>query len=166
MKPLCYFFFISIFALYSCNSQDHKISIVGKWHRFTRNNGYTEFDIDSQYVVFFNQKVGRFKLGYKIENDSLKYLTHKYAGKITYYGDSIHLIGNDSTTATLFRFKEPAFPFESIPEEKDTLYFNPYVKGFDKRTIHEYEKAGIIFLDKKAEENDTTFQQILKLKKH
>ena len=61
-----------IFTLSSCqleNSKhikDDKISLIGKWHRFSMANGYTEFDIDSQDVVFFNQKVGRFKLAYNI----------------------------------------------------------------------------------------------------
>src|SRR5688500_8505449 len=109
-------------------------------------NGYTEFDIDSQYVVFFNQKVGKFKLPYKIENDSFKYLTSQYVAKVTDYGDSIFLAGNDSTTATLHRFKEPDIPFHSIPEETDSS-FASYVKGFDKRLVREFEKAGITFFD-------------------
>ena len=151
MKPLFYFFIISIFALCSCNSQDrkdHKISIVGKWHRFSFNNGYSEFEIDSQYIVVFNQKTGRSKLEYKIENDSFKYLTHKYSAKIIHHGDSIFFKGNDNTTATLYRFNESDIPFDRIPEEKDSLFFNPYVKGFDKRAICEWEKAGIKFIDK------------------
>jgi hypothetical protein len=173
MRPLFYFFIISTFILYSCNSKNSKIStgnkksIVGKWHRFSIKNGYSEFDIDSQYVVFFNQKTGRYRLAYKIENDSFKYLTLTYAAKITINGDSIFLKGNDGTTATLFRFNEPNIPFNNIPEEKDSLSFDSYRKGFDERTILEYEKAGIKFLDKKEEENDTIqmFQRLLKSKK-
>jgi len=152
MRPLLYFFIISIFTLCSCNSHnriDHKISIVGKWHRFSVKNGYTEFDIDSQYVVLFNQKTGKSKLEYKIENDSFKYISLKYAAKFIVFGDSIFFQGNDGTTATLYRFHEPAIPFDRIPEENDSLAFNIFAKDFDKRAIHEWEKAGIKFLDKK-----------------
>ncbi|MBV7531076.1 hypothetical protein [Chitinophaga sp. sic0106] len=118
---------------------------MGRWHRFSKENGYSEFDIDSQYIVFYNQKVGRFTLSYKIENDSLKYLTNPYAAGITYYGDSILLQGNDSTTATLYKFA--TVPFQSIPEEKDSLPFAAYIAGFDTRLIREFEKAGIKFSD-------------------
>src|SRR5687768_9171988 len=101
MRSLFCLLAISIVALFSCDSQDrkatidNKISLIGKWHRFSMANGYTEFVIDSQNVVFFNQKVGRFKLPYKIENDSFKYLTSQYVAKVTDYGDSIFLQGND-----------------------------------------------------------------------
>ena len=151
MKLSFCFLAITILALYSCGSQSertpdsegNKESLLGKWYRFSMENGYTEFDIDSQNIVFYNQKVGRFELPYKIENDSLKYLTNKYAGKITYFGDSVRLEGNDKTTASLYRFKESNIPFNSIPEEKDSLVFASYLKGFDERLIREFEKAGI-----------------------
>lgn len=130
------------------------------------DNGYTEFDIDSQYVVFYNHKVGRFKLAYKIENDSFKYLDHKYAAKITFFGDSVFLSGNDNTTATLYRFTPPDIPFDSIPDEKDSLAFEKYIQGFDKRLIHELEKAGIQFFDHADQTEDTIpiYQKLLDMK--
>jgi hypothetical protein len=170
MRSLFYFLVITLFGLFSCNPQnretikDNKISIIGKWHRFSMANGYTEFDIDSQQVVFFNQKVGRFKLPYKIENDSLKYLTNPYVAKVTNYGDSIFLEGNDNTTATLFRFKKPNIPFTNIPEEKDSISFVSYVNGFDKRLIREFEKVGITISANTEESDDATYQQLLKKK--
>ncbi|RKD16584.1 hypothetical protein BCY91_17165 [Pelobium manganitolerans] len=163
---------IVIFIISSCDSPknkvltDKKISIIGKWHRFTLENGYTEFCIDSQYVVFYNQKVGRFQLKYKIENDSLKYLTKQYAAKITNYGDSVYLEGNDSTTATLYKFKEPNTPFNLIPNVKDSLSFALYLKGFDKRLAHEFEKAGIAISDNTGLPPDTIYQQLLKKRSH
>lgn len=129
-------------------------------------NGYSEFDIDSQNVVFYNQKVGRFKLPYKIENDSLKYLTHRYAAKITDLGDSVLLEGNDSTTATLYRFKDQNVPFHRIPEEKDSLLFASYLQGFDKRLISEFEKVGIKISAAPEEKSDKAFQRLLKNKNH
>lgn len=174
-----YFFIISILILYSCDSQNHKfagddeISMVGKWHRFSKVNGYSEFDIDSQYVVFYNQKAGRFKLEYKIENDSFKYLTHKYAAKVTDYGDSIFLEGNDNTTATLYQFKEPNIPFKRIPDEEDSLAFELYAKGFDQRLLQAFEKAGVKIVDPVKEPDnpnveepeDSTFQKLMNEKK-
>ncbi|MFD2161516.1 hypothetical protein ACFSJU_03875 [Paradesertivirga mongoliensis] len=169
---LFYFLVITIFALFSCESEsrktaepeDHNISLLGKWYRFSRENGYTEFDIDSQNVVFYNQKVGRFELPYTVENDSLKYLTNKYAGKITHYGDSIHLEGNDQTTASLYRFKDPNIPFNSIPEETDSLSFRSYQKGFDERLVREFEKAGIEISDGMGRSEDTGYEELLKKK--
>lgn len=70
-------------------------------------------------------------------------LTNKYAGKITYFSDSIRLEGNDKTTASLHRFTESNIPFNFIPEEKDSLLFASYLEGFDKRLVREFEKAGI-----------------------
>jgi hypothetical protein len=172
MRPLIYFFIVSIFVLSSCDSRNRKISkndkisIAGKWHRFSMANGYTEFDIDSQNVVFYNHKVGRFKFAYEIEKDSFKYLTHGYAAKISYFGDSLFLKGNDNTTATLYRFNEPDIPFDSIPEEKDSLLFGSYLYGFDKRLIRELEKAGVKFFDNKNEPDDSTFRQLLNMKEH
>jgi len=171
MRSLFYISIISVLALFSCNLQHRKIpanakiSIAGKWHRFSLANGYSEFDIDSQNVIFYNQKAGRFKLAYKIENDSFKYLTLQYAAKITVYGDSVFLEGNDNTTATLYRFGSDC-PFTSIPDEKDSLLFESYLKGFDKRVIREYEKAGIEFLDNTEITNDTTFRQLLNRKEY
>ena len=174
MRSLLCFLAITILALSSCDLQDRKtkapqaneISLVGKWHRFTMANGYTEFDIDSEYVVFYNQKVGRFKLPYKIENDSLKYLTNQYAAKVTNYGDSIFLAGNDSTTATLYRFKESNIPFNFIPEEKDSIAFASYQKGFDIRLVSEFRKAGMAISDPTKNPDDTDFQELLKKKNH
>jgi hypothetical protein len=148
------------------NHKDHKISVIGKWHRYSLSNGYTEFDIDSQYVVFYNQKAGRFKFGYKIENDSFKYIGHNYAAKFTAYGDSIFFQGNDNTNATLYRFNESEIPFSCIPDEKDSLAFESYLKSFDERTVQAFEKTGIKFFDKKEEISDTTFQQLLNNKKN
>lgn len=149
MRSAPYFLASFIFVLAACDSSNlqnmegNKKYLTGKWYRFSLENGYSEFDIDSQYVVFYNQKVGRFGLPYKIENDSLKYLTNYYAAKITDYGDSVLLEGNDNTTATLYRFKEPDLPFKAIPEVKDSLSFAAYIAGFDKRLVREFEKAGI-----------------------
>lgn len=149
MRAIPFILAFFIFALSACDSTDiknkegNKKNLIGKWHRFSIANGYSEFDIDSQYIVFYNQKVGRFGLPYKIENDSLKYLTNRYAAKITDYGDSVLLEGNDSTTATLYRFKEPDVPFKAIPDVNDSLSFASYIAGFDKRLVSEFEKAGI-----------------------
>ncbi|SKA36897.1 hypothetical protein SAMN04488128_104187 [Chitinophaga eiseniae] len=125
-------------------------------------NGYSEFDIDSQHIVFYNQKVGRFGLPYKIENDSLKYLTNYYAAKITDYGDSVLLEGNDSTKATLYRFTEPNVPFKAIPEVKDSLSFASYITGFDKRLIREFEKAGIKISDGVEKTEAPAYEELLK----
>ena len=154
MRSLIYSSIILILALYSCNSRDSKkvikddkISIIGKWYRFSIENGYSEFDIDSQYVVLFNQKTGRSMREYKIENDSFKFFTYKYSAKFIFYGDSIYFKGNDNTTATLYRFSESDVPFESIPDENDPS-MKAFEKAFDERAIREWEKAGIIFLDR------------------
>ncbi|SHM45763.1 hypothetical protein SAMN05444266_108147 [Chitinophaga jiangningensis] len=138
--------------------------LIGKWHRFSRENGYTEFDIDSRYIVFYNQKVGRFALAYKIENDSLKYLTNQYAAKITDYGDSVLVEGNDSTTATLYRFEAAHVAFNAIPEEKDSLAFTAYLEGFDKRLIREFEKAGIKFSDGPEQPEEAAYRDLLNKK--
>ena len=165
---LCFAVCISILS--ACNSSKpkngngNKNSINGKWHRFSTANGYSEFDIDSQYVVFYNQKVGRFKLPYKIENDSLKYLTKDYVAKITNYGDSVLLEGNDSTQAILHRFKEPHIPFEIIPEQKDSLSFASYIADFDKRLIGEFEKAGIKISNPMEKQNSPAYEELLKKK--
>lgn len=132
-------------------------------------NGYSEFDIDSTYVTFYNHKVGRFKLPYKIENDSFKYLTHKYRAKIKCYGDSIYFEGNDGTFATLIKFKEP--PFDSIPDEyNDSALFEQYYIGFKERLIKAFEKAGFVFFDRQEQENTENnvnqeeFEKLLKLR--
>lgn len=170
MRSIHYFLAFFIFALPACdltnrkNIEGNTKSLIGKWHRFSMANGYSEFDIDSQYVVFYNQKVGRFKLRYKIENDSLKYFANQYAAKVTDYGDSILLEGNDSTTATLHRFKEPNLPFKTIPEEKDSLSFVSYIADFDKRLIREFEKAGIKIFDGKEKPQKPAYEELLKKK--
>lgn len=138
--------------------------MTGKWHRFSTANGYSEFDIDSQYVVFYNQKVGRFKLPYKIENDSLKYLTKEYKAKITNYGDSVVLDGNDGTQAVLYRFKEPDIPFKTIPEEKDSSSFALYIADFDKRLIGAFEKAGIKISNAMEKRDGSAYEDLLKKK--
>jgi len=170
---------ISIFTIISCNiktknsknNNNCQSLIIGKWYRFSMENGYSEFDIDSCYVTFYNHKVGRFKLPYKIENDSFKYLTHKYRAKITCYDDSIFFQGNDGTIATLYKFKE--IPFDSIPDEfKDSILFEQYYVGFKARLIAAFEKAGFIFFDKEENQNNkenkeynkNEFEKLLKLK--
>lgn len=168
MRSILCFLAFFIFALPACDSpnlkniEGDKKSLIGKWHRFSMANGYSEFDIDSQYIVFYNQKVGRFRLPYKIENDSLKYLTNQYAAKITYYGDSVLFEGNDSTKATLHRFKESHVPFKTIPEEKDSLPFVSYIADFDKRLIREFEKAGIKLSDGTEKHEEPAYEKLLK----
>jgi len=168
MRSILYFLAFFTFALPACDSpnlknrEGNKKSLIGKWHRFSMANGYSEFDIDSLYIVFYNQKVGRFKLPYKIENDSLKYLTNQYAAKITDYGDSVLLEGNDSTKATLHRFKESHVPFKSIPEEKDSLSFVSYITDFDKRLIREFEKAGIKISNGAKKNEEPAYEELLK----
>jgi hypothetical protein len=170
MRSILCFFAFFIFILSACdapnpkNINENKKSMIGKWHRFSTANGYSEFDIDSQYVVFYNQKVGRFKLPYKIENDSLKYLTKDYVAKITNYGDSVLLEGNDSTQAVLHRFKEPDIPFKTIPEEKDSLSFASYIADFDKRLIGAFEKAGIKISNAMEKQESQAYEDLLKKK--
>ncbi|EHQ27656.1 hypothetical protein [Mucilaginibacter paludis] len=168
MRSILCFLAFFIFALSACHSPNatnidgNKKLLIGKWHRFSMSNGYTEFNIDSQYVVFYNQKVGRFKLPYKIENDSLKYLTKLYAAKITNYGDSVVLDGNDSTQAVLHRFKEPHIPFKTIPEQKDSLSFASYIGDFEKRLVSEFEKAGIKISDGTEKPEGPAYEELLK----
>lgn len=167
IRSISYFLAFFIYALSACdspnikNTEGNKKLLTGKWHRFSTTNGYSEFDIDSQYIVFYNQKVGRFQLPYKIENDSLKYLTNQYAAKIIDYGDSVHLEGNDSTKATLYRFEESNVPFKTIPEVRDPS-FASYIAGFDKRLIREFEKAGIRFSDSGENPEDPAYEELLK----
>ncbi|MCX2432217.1 MULTISPECIES: hypothetical protein [unclassified Pedobacter] len=171
MRSIFYFLAFFIFAISACNSSKpkntdgNKKSLIGKWYKFSMANGYSEFDIDSQYVVFYNQKVGRFKLAYKIENDSLRYLTKPYVAKIANYGDSVLMQGNDSTEAVLHRFKEPNIPFETIPEQKDSLKFASYIAGFDKRLIREFEKAGIKISDGMERHEEPAYEELLKKSK-
>ncbi|MGO4876585.1 hypothetical protein ACEN2P_08285 [Pedobacter psychrotolerans] len=171
MRSIFYFLAFFIFAISACNSSKpkntdgNKKSLIGKWYKFSMANGYSEFDIDSQYVVFYNQKVGRFKLAYKIENDSLRYLTKPYVAKIANYGDSVLMQGNDSTEAVLHRFKEPNIPFETIPEQKDSLKFASYIAGFDKRLIREFEKAGIKISDDMERHEEPAYEELLKKSK-
>ncbi|RLJ77826.1 hypothetical protein [Pedobacter alluvionis] len=170
MRSILYFLACFIFILAACDTSNpknidgNKKSLIGKWHRFSTANGYSEFDIDSQNVVFYNQKVGWFKLPYKIENDSLKYLTKDYVAKITNYGDSILLEGNDSTKAILHRFKEPNIPFKTIPEQKDSLSFASYIADFDKRLISEFEKAGIKIANGAEKDQGPAYEELLKKK--
>lgn len=168
LRSIPYFLAFFIFVLSACDApnlktlEGNKKYLIGKWHRFSMENGYSEFDIDSQYIVFYNQKVGRFGLPYKIENDSLKYLTNHYAAKITDYGDSVLLEGNDSTKATLYRFKEPHVPFKIIPEAKDSLPFASYIAGFNERLIREFEKAGVKISDGTEKTEEPAYEELLK----
>ncbi|SDH70833.1 hypothetical protein SAMN05421827_1419 [Pedobacter terrae] len=170
MRSILYFIAFFIFILSACDSpgpknvDGNKNSLIGKWHRFSTANGYSEFDIDSKYVVFYNQKVGRFKLPYKIENDSLKYLTKDYVAKITNYGDSVLLEGNDSTQAVLHKFKKPDIPFKTIPEQKDSLSFASYIADFDKRLLVAFEKAGIKISSAMERQESQAYEQLLKKK--
>jgi len=170
MRSILYFLAFFTFTLSACDSSNvkkttgNKKNLSGKWHRFSMANGYSEFDIDSLYIVFYNQKVGRFKLPYKIENDSLKYLTNQYTAKITDFGDSVLLEGNDSTKAILYRFKESNAPFKTIPEEKDSLSFVAYIADFDKRLIREFEKAGIKISDGMEKPQEPAYEELLKKK--
>jgi len=170
MKPIPYFLAFFILILSACDSPNsknmdgNKNLLIGKWHRFSTANGYSEFDIDSKYVVFYNQKVGRFKLPYKIENDSLKYLTKDYVAKITNYGDSVLLEGNDSTQAILHRFIAPNIPFKNIPEEKDSLSFASYLADFDKRLLSAFEKAGIKISNAMEKQESQAYDELLKKK--
>jgi len=167
-RSILFFLTFFIFSLSACDSpnlkniEGNKKFLIGKWHRFSIANGYSEFDIDSQYIVFYNQKVGRFWLPYKIENDSLKYLTNHYTAKVTDYGDSVLLEGNDSTKATLYRFKESHVPFKIIPEVKDSLAFASYIAGFDKRLIRAFEKAGIKISDGTGKPEESAYEELLK----
>lgn len=167
MRAIIYLSAITFLLLTACKQQTkksadkEKLSITGKWHRFSMANGYTEFDIDTQNVVFYNQKAGRFKLPYKIENDSIIYLTKPYAAKITARGDSILLEGNDSTTAVLHRFAKTDDPFTQIPEEKDTTAFARYIKGFDQRLIRAFRKAGIELNDNAMNGSESEYQRLL-----
>ncbi|GAA4901672.1 hypothetical protein [Mucilaginibacter defluvii] len=167
MRAIIYLSAITLLLFCACNqgaeksANKEKLCITGKWHRFSMANGYTEFDIDTQNVVFYNQKAGRFKLPYKIENDSIIYLTKPYAAKITARGDSILLEGNDSTTAVLHRFAKTDDPFTQIPEEKDTTAFAHYVKGFDQRLIQAFRKAGIELNDNMRNGGESEYQRLL-----
>lgn len=168
MRAIIYLSAIMLLTLNACTPRNNEsgngkeISITGKWHRFSMANGYTEFDIDAQNVTFYNQKVGRFKLPYKVENDSLIYLTKPYAAKITARGDSILLEGNDSTTAVLHRLTKTDGEFTQIPEEKDTAAFTQYVKGFDKRLIQAFRKAGIELNDNGMNGGESEYQRLLR----
>jgi hypothetical protein len=148
MRPLFYFFIISIFVLCSCGSpeskvsQDNKISMVGKWHRWSKENGYSEFEIDSQYVVVFSEKNGKSRLEYKIASDSFKYLTIEYSAKIIPWGDSMIVLRKGDEVATLIRFDESINAFESVPNENDSLLFNSYKEKFYKRADQAWTKAG------------------------
>jgi hypothetical protein len=148
MRCLLYFFIVLIFCLCSCDlqnpktSQETKISMVGKWHRWSTENGYSEFEIDTQYVVVFSEKFGKSKLEYKIEDDSFKYISIDYSAKIIPWGDSMIVLRTGDNIATLYRFKDSINAFESVPNENDTLLFNAYKDNFYKRADQEWIKAG------------------------
>ncbi|RXK83357.1 hypothetical protein [Filimonas effusa] len=92
----------------------------------------------------------------------MKYLTHPYSAKITDYGDSVILEGNDSTKATLYRFKDSLPPFKTIPDVKDSLSFALYIKDFDKRLVREFEKAGLKITDRTEKQEAPAYEQLLK----
>lgn len=148
MRLLICFFIVLIFVLYSCGwqnsevSQKPKISMVGKWHRFSIQNGYSEFEIDSQYVVVVSQKFGKSRLAYKIDNDSFKYLTIDYSAQISAEGDSMIVLKNGNEVATLIRYDKSVCPFENIPDEHDTLLYNAYMENFYKRAEQAWTDAG------------------------
>lgn len=155
MRPLFYFIIISLFLIYSCGTKDQKatlvkketnetnISMVGKWYRWSKENGYSEFEIDSEYVSVFSEKNGKSKLKYLIENDSFKYLTIDYTAKIIPWGDTMIVLRNAQNTATLIRFDESVHAFESVPDEKNSLLFNSYQEGFYERADEAWAKAGL-----------------------
>lgn len=148
MRSFFYFLIVTVIILYSCKQQENKvikkdkISIVGKWHKWSTDNGYSEFEIDSQFVVVYNERNGLSKLAYKIENDSFKYLTIQYAAKIIAWGDSMLILRTGDKIATLKRYDESVNKFESAPDESDTVLFNTYKERFYKRADLEWEKAG------------------------
>lgn len=143
MKKVIYFLFISV-ALYACKQEEPKISIVGKWHHISKN-GYSELEIDSQYVVAFSEKMGKSKLEYKIEKDSFKYLTINYSAKIILSGDSLLILrGNDNYEATLVRYDESERAFESVPDDEDSIRWDLYERSFVERANLALKKAGYI----------------------
>jgi hypothetical protein len=141
MRPLLYFFFISIFVICSCNLHDSKISIVGKWYKLSLKTGYSEFEIDSQYVVVFSQRSGYSKLKYKIENDSFKYTTINYSAKIVPQGDTMINLTSSYENVTLIRYNESIHAFESVPDKSDSLKYNLYQEKFYKRADSIWNKA-------------------------
>jgi hypothetical protein len=159
MRPIFYLFIILIFSLNSCDPQhpkismDSKISMVGKWHRWSKENGYSEFEIDSHYVVVFSEKNGKSRLEYKIENDSFKYVTIKYSAKVIPWGDSMIVLRKGNDVATLHRFDESIDTFERAPDEKDSLLYNTYKENFYKRADEAWNLAG--FPKGPGENNDT-----------
>jgi hypothetical protein len=170
MRHLFYFFLISIIAFWSCDSQDNNKSaapsksqiredlLVGKWHRFSFKNGYSEFDIDSQYVDVFSQKNGRSRLEYKVENDSFKYLDIDYSAKIELLNDSMLVLKNGMETATLYRFDGSSGDvFDSIPEDSDSTLFKAYLEKFNKKAKKEWAKAGF-FIEETNPQNPTQTQ--------
>ncbi|RPJ67766.1 MAG: hypothetical protein EHM20_17185 [Alphaproteobacteria bacterium] len=142
MKSKIYAFIVSVFIIGSCTFQQREISMVGKWHRFSHENGYCEYEIDSQYVVAFSERMGKSKLEYKIENDSFKYTTIDYSAKIIPVGDSIINLEAGNNTATLIRFNESVDAFLSAPDENDSLNFSIYMEYFKKRAEQAWTEAG------------------------
>lgn len=149
MRPLFYFFIISIIALCSCKSKDHKMSLVGKWYQVSIKEGYAEFEFDRKYVVVFSDHIGYSKIEYKIENDSLKYPKINYIAKIMPQGDSIINFIGYKTISTLIRWNESIIPFESVPgaikNKNDSLKYELYIENFKKRAKKAYINAGLMF---------------------
>jgi uncharacterized protein YlbG (UPF0298 family) len=144
MKPLLYFFAISILIFISCNTPERDLSMVGKWYHISKN-GYSELEIDSFYVVAFSEKLGKSKLEYTIEKDSFKYLTINYSAKIIPKGDSMRILRNNyNSVETLKKYDESLFPFEIAPDESDSLRFEEYVRNFSQRAFQALVREGYI----------------------
>jgi hypothetical protein len=153
MKTLIYSSIVSIFIICSCTFEKKEISMVGKWYRFSPENGYSEFEIDSQYVVVYSEKLGKSVLEYKIENDSFKYLGINYSAKITPLGDSIRILVGGDRTAQLIRVDESVRAFESVPDETDSIRFSQYLENFMQRADDAWIEAG--FIDRVRSTQDT-----------
>jgi hypothetical protein len=143
MKHVLFLIIIPTLIVYSCVIKDRDISMVGKWYRFSIENGYSEIEIDSQYVVAFSEKLGKSKLEYKIENDSFKYLTIDYSARITPYGDSVIVLSDKYNTTTLYRYDESVNAFKSAPDESDSLAYDQYLNDFANRAMKAWAEEGI-----------------------
>ena len=123
-------------ALHTTMSADGTISLVGKWYRFSNLNGYVEFEIDSQYVKAFSEKMGLNKLEYKIKEDTFKYLTIDFSAKMIPLGDTMVVLEGKENSATLIRFEG----FDTIPEDKNSQAYATYEKEFAARAEEIWKK--------------------------
>lgn len=128
----------------SLTIDDYKAALIGKWYRISRENGYAELEIDSQYVTVFSEKIGKSKLEYIVEGDSFKYLTLNYHAKIMPSGDTMVILIGKENTANLLRYDETFAPFESVPEQSDSVKLQLYMDSFYKRADNMLRKYGII----------------------